>query len=215
MSFMKAIDHLVLAGPDLGQLEQWWKDVSGISAHRGGIHEGRGTRNALVGIDQSTYLELIGPDPEQDHPGPMPFGLDSMDSIRLATFALAVTDLESAVAAYTESGVELNPVETMSRRQADGTVLEWSLAFPSETAHGGVVPFLIEWADSSPHPSQDLDRRVDLVRLELTHPEPDRIQNALSTIVGSDVDISVGPPALAAVFGTLRGPVVVATDDGG
>lgn len=214
MSFLKAIDHLVLAGPDLEQLEQWWRDVSGVPAQSGGSHQGRGTKNALVGLDSSTYLELIGPDPDQhEHTGSMPFGIDSMVSTRLVTFAMAVKDLDSAAAVYSRNGIELSPVEGMSRMRPDETLLEWRLAFPSASVHEGVVPFLIEWADDLRHPSQSLDNRVDLVSLDLTHPEPEPIQAALSEVSGTVAKISSGKASLAAVFGTLRGPVVVSSSD--
>ena len=211
MKSLTAIDHLVVAGPDLTQLERWWRDVAGIPASPGGAHEGRGTRNSLVGIDDSTYLELIGPDRDQKgHTGDRPFAIDSLQAIRLVASAIAVGDLDRAVAAYAEAGVEVGGIQLMSRRRPDGSLLKWRLAIPSDP-HDTVIPFLIEWGADSRHPATDLDRRVDLISLDLTHPEPERIRAALMAVSGVDMDVGPGEPGLAAVFGTLRGPVAVAS----
>ena len=84
------IDHLVLAGPDLDGLVAWFVAVSGVDPAPGGAHVGLGTRNALVGVGGPTYLELIGPDPDQPEPdAPRPFGVDELEEPRFVTWCLA------------------------------------------------------------------------------------------------------------------------------
>ena len=65
MTDFSAIDHLVLAGPDLAMMSSMWREATGINPMPGGAHTDMGTRNELVGIDSTTYIELIGPDPDQ------------------------------------------------------------------------------------------------------------------------------------------------------
>jgi hypothetical protein len=67
--WLASVDHLVWGGPDLDReidrLEQW----TGVRAVLGGRHPGEGTRNALIRLGPTTYLELIGPDLTQTRSG--------------------------------------------------------------------------------------------------------------------------------------------------
>jgi hypothetical protein len=50
-----------------------------------------------------------------------------------------------------------------------------------------VVPFLIDWG-SSPHPGAQAPRGCSLVELKLSHPDPPRVIEVLSTL-GLDVEV--------------------------
>lgn len=205
MSPFPQIDHLVIAGPNLADLSTWWADEAGTPTMPGGAHTGRGTRNELAGVDATTYVELIDPDPDQPDPAaPRPFGIDAISERRLVTFAVAVDDLDQACAAVAATGIDPGAPTPMQRERPDGSVLAWRLAVPGDPSLGGVMPFLIEWADSE-HPAASLPPSVVLTTIELRHPEPERIASAIAAATGSTVDVAAGSTALTARFTTGSG----------
>lgn len=73
---MTALDHLILAAPDLERTVAWLEEGLGIRLAPGGSHPTAGTRNFLLGLGDSAYLEVLGPDTGQSvPPAQLPFGL--------------------------------------------------------------------------------------------------------------------------------------------
>jgi hypothetical protein len=206
------IDHLVIAGTDLGALVAWWTSRTGVAPVRGGSHVGYGTRNALVGAGPSSYVELIAPDPAQPEPErARPFGIDELEpfSIRLAAFAVAVPDIEYACARVRAAGLDPGPIRSMERRLTDGSMLRWRLAVPPSPELGGVMPFLIEWAGGSPHPATSLDPAVDIHSVELGHPQAAMIRTALADL-GVELTVQeTTEPLLSAHLVTAGGALQV------
>jgi hypothetical protein len=204
---MSAIDHLVIAGGDLALLSAWFARESGVEPVAGGAHPGMGTRNALVSLGERCYLELIAPDPDQPEPGrPRPFGVDDLapGSHHLATFALAVGDLDEAVGRLAGIPVDLGRVLVMSRTRPDGVELAWRMTESVHPDHGGALPFLIEWGDT-PHPSAGAPAGCAIESLSVRHPEPDRVKPAFEAL-GFEVPVVRGSPAGISVrLGTPRG----------
>lgn len=201
------IDHLVFGTPDLAATVAELSDRLGVELTPGGQHVGLGTRNFLASLGSGRYLEAIGPDPEQPDPGqPRPFGLDDLTAPRLLTWAAGVSDLASVVDRARQAGYDPGEVLSMSRRRADGVLLEWQVAFSEET-EGGLVPLLIDWGDS-PHPSGDAAGGLELVSFTGTHPDPDRVAGKLAAL-GLELPVIPGSPALWATLSTPAGEVVL------
>jgi hypothetical protein len=205
MDMLAAIDHFVIAGPDLDALGSWWAEQAGTAADAGGAHTGLGTRNLLAGIDSTTYVELIGPDVDQpDHDGERPFGINDLAERRLVTFALAVDDLDTACAAVRNVGVDPGTPRAMQRLKPDGTTLEWRLAVPTDPMLAGVMPFLIEWGATA-HPAAELSRSADLRGIQLRHPDHVRISDALEALTGAAEQVKLGDPFVGIVLTSVTG----------
>lgn len=208
---MTRLDHLVIAGTDLPGLVAWWTLSTGIAPSPGGAHQGYGTRNALVGVDDQTYIELIAPDPDQPEPDqPRPFGIDEMEpmSIRLAAYALAVEDLSAACDLVRAAGFDPGPIRSMSRALADGTALSWRLAIPPAGDLRGTQPFLIEWGTGPPRPAETLDASVSIADLSIAHPDAGRLGGLLESLGSTLLVEQRSEPGLAALIAAPGGPSV-------
>ncbi len=195
------LDHLVFASRDLAGAVERFAAATGVEPVEGGRHEGRGTRNYLVGLGDTAYLEIIGPDVERPGVEAAPFGIDELDGDRLVTWAVRPEDIEAAVVVAKEAGADLGPILPMSRRTPAGDVLSWRLATTYPAPYDGIVPFLIDWG-SSRHPAGSGLPSVELLDFGATHPRPDEVSAVLAAL---DVALPVtsGEPGLHA---TVRGP---------
>jgi hypothetical protein len=204
---LSRIDHLVYATPNLATSVEQIEQLLGVRAVPGGQHPGAGTRNALIGLGDETYLEIIGPDPDQPKPArPRRFGIDELKSPRLVTWAVKGADLEGIVENAKRHGVDLGQVQSGSRRRPDGVLLSWRLTVSPALTANGIVPFFIDW-DKTPHPAAALPKGCVLVALRTEHPDANRIQADLSAL-GLNLRVDAGSaPALIATIRTPHGDV--------
>ncbi|SEM68522.1 VOC family protein [Nonomuraea pusilla] len=205
-----SLDHLVYAAPDLDAAVADLERRLGVRAAPGGSHPGFGTRNRLIGLGGRSYLEIIGPDPAQGSPAfPRPFHLDVLAEPALVAWALAVDDIDAAVAGACGRGYDPGDPEAMARRTPAGDLLTWRLTPPRRAAYSGLVPFLIQWGDTR-HPTDTGLPQVELAGLHAEHPEPDVVGRALAA-VGATLDVRKGPrPRLEAVLRGRDGLVTLA-----
>jgi hypothetical protein len=201
------VDHLVYATPDLKLGIDAVEKLLGIRATPGGQHPGAGTRNALVALGPASYLEIIGPDPEQPHPpGPRRFGIDGLKAPRLAAWAARGQDLERLVADAASNGVKLGAVGSGSRKRPDGVLLSWRFTSPATILGDGVVPFFIDWG-KTPHPAQTAASGATLVALSAEHPDARSVGEMLR-VLGLDLRVTSAPsPALIAAVDCPKGRV--------
>lgn len=205
--FLSKVDHLVYAAPDLAAGIAQVERLLGVKAIPGGQHPGWGTRNALIGLGDNTYLEIIGPDPDQPKPNrPRRFGIDDLHAPRLVTWAAKGTDLEAIVENAKSRGLDLGQVQAGSRRRPDGVLLSWRLTVSPALNEGGIVPFFIDWGET-PQPAASLPKGCLLVALRAEHPDAKRVQTELS-VLGLNVRVASGSaPAIIATIRTPNGDV--------
>lgn len=190
-----AIDHLLYGAPDLEVGMDAVERLLGARPVPGGRHPAYGTRNALVSLGPACYLEVIAPDPGLPTPDRgLGFGIEGITSPRLVTWAMRAREIET-----TAERAGLGSVENGSREREDGTVLSWRLTDPYAERMGGVIPFLIDWGETS-HPAEAAPRAGRLVELRIEHPAPDGVRRALATLGCRDVTVRRGAtPRLVAV----------------
>ena len=201
--FLKKVDHLVYATPDLESGIRTIEQLIGVRATPGGQHPGLGTRNALVSLGPSAYLEIIGPDPDQSAPkGPRRFGIDRLKGPTLVGWVAKGVELERFVEVAHERGVMLGAVMPGSRKRPDGVELTWRYTDPAVAIDHRIIPYFIDWG-SSPHPALSAAPGGKLIALRAEHPEPERVRDRLKQL-GLDLPVAPGPKA--ALVATLEGP---------
>lgn len=206
-NLISRVDHLVYATPDLKRGVEEIEKLLGVRATAGGQHPGRGTRNALLALGPTAYLEIIAPDPEQPPPKePRPFGLDTLKESRLVTWCVSDRNLNQLRAEAVRKGVPLGEVKPGSRRRPDGVQLLWQFTDPSALVADGIVPFFIDWGDS-PHPARAAAQGATLVSLRAEHPDVKGVRAMLRPLE-LELPVEQGQsPALIAVIEGPRGRV--------
>lgn len=134
---LRGIDHLVIAVPDL-DLAQKNYGALGFTVVPGGRHP-VGSHNALIGLADGAYLELISfyePSPRHKWWQPLQKGGGLVD------FCMQTDDLLGDTAAWRRAGVAIDDPSPLSRVRPDGYQLKWVLSIPRDAK--GVVPFLIQ-----------------------------------------------------------------------
>jgi hypothetical protein len=206
-ALLTRIDHLVYATPDLQLGIDTIEKQLGVKATSGGQHPGLGTRNALVALGPTSYLEIIGPDPEQPKPsGPRRFGIDDLKAPRIVRWVVKSNELPAVAERAAKSGVTLGPIASGSRRRPDGVVLAWRYTDPAVVVADGLVPFFIDWG-SSPHPALTAAKGATLTALRAEHPDAARVQKMLDAL-GLDLKVNqASAPAIVATIDSPRGRV--------
>lgn len=204
---LERVDHLVYSTTDLEKTVGEIEACLGVRATPGGQHLGRGTRNALIALSNSSYLEIVGPDPAQPTTGVARwFGIDTIATPCLFTWAAKASALKDLAEAAARRGVRLGPVVAGSRKRSDGVVLHWEFTDPARVVGDGLVPIFIDWRDS-PHPAASAPCGPVLVSLRGQHPEPAVIESQLAA-VGIGLPVEHGPrPTLIATLRTASGTV--------
>lgn len=207
-----ALDHLIVTVPELEAGVDAVAAATGVHAAPGGRHPGRGTANHLIGLDPKgwstgsrTYLEILGPDPQQKAPadGTLPLDAHLAEDLTLQTWAIHPPAFLAKVAAANTEGLDFGRVEDMSRETAEGELLEWRLTLRSPLPDRGTQPFLIDWGESA-HPAEASLPRLELLEFSIETPDVDATHRALALLGAADADVFAGDEHR--LHAKLRGP---------
>src|SRR5208337_1225889 len=123
------LDHILLGCHDLDQGIAFVEEHTGVHAAFGGVHPGRGTRNALLSLGEHCYLEVIAPDPKQSDiqawAVPQLTLIKQLTTPRLIGWAVHRGEIQALGKKLRESGVAIRGPVPGSRTRADGRVLSW------------------------------------------------------------------------------------------
>ena len=200
------LDHLVVCAQSLAEGAGHVSALTGAVLQPGGRHAAMGTRNLLLSLGSSLYLEVIAIDPDAPAPlRPRWFALDEFTGPpRLAHWVARCDDLEAALA---EAPAGAGEIMALSRGD-----LRWRMAVPESgrLPFGGMFPGLIEWQGRA-HPAARLpDSGCRLLALEVIHPRASELAACLPELGGAPVAFAAGPrPALRARLSTPAGDVVL------
>lgn len=192
------IDHVILAAGDLETGVARFEELTGVRPVPGGEHPGRGTRNALVALGPRTYLELLAPQDGVEEVPDAP-GLLELEALTGWGWAAATTDLASVLARLQAGGYSVSDPAPGSRATPDGGLLEWRTGGAEELMTLG-APFLIEWAEDSPHPATTSPPGCTLLSLKIHTPDGERLGGFLGllgmpaeaeAIQGSEVEYEI------------------------
>ncbi len=203
------LDHIILGCSDLDRGIEFVEESTGVRPAIGGVHPGRGTRNALLSLGERRYLEIIAPDPAQSEIIHYP-QIRAMTDPRLIGWAVHPTDISAVAKLLRENKIEFQGPDDGSRKRPDGRVLNWKTINLADDRRG-LLPFFIEWSADSVHPSKDAPSRCKLEYFEILSAEPDELASTLKRI-GIDFPVQRSDKArLQAVISGPKGDLKLST----
>jgi hypothetical protein len=135
----------------------------GASFIDGGIHPQFGTRNFILPLKDSRYIEVVCP---LDHPAAdkTPFGQLVTKKVESGggwlTWVVAVSDLSTLEEKLQRKAVEGH------RKKPDGDELFWRQIGVLDTLDQASNPFFIQWKSNS-HPSTERDSAISMSTIEI------------------------------------------------
>lgn len=184
------LDHILLGVSDLDRGIAWFEERSGVRAMIGGVHPGRGTRNALASLGPRRYLEIIAPDPPQAGAhNAMVDALRVLPRPRLVSWAAHTSSLNELLNKARAAGVPTEEPRDGSRARPDGKMLHWK-SFSLKDDFDGVLPFFIQWSADSVHPSEDAPKGCSLASFSIASPAAKEIAEVTRQL-GLDVEVNV------------------------
>ena len=173
LDLLNRIDHLVYSCPNLDEGMSFIEELFGVAPVYGGKHLTKGTHNAILGLGNQTYFEIIAPDPNnQSVKYNRWMGVDLVkDKGRLTRWAIKSRNIEQDAQLLKNYNTALAVIEEGSRKKANGDMLYWKLTNPLPTPLIELSPFLIDWGEES-HPTDNLTSKCKLLDFSLGSPNP-------------------------------------------
>src|ERR1700726_3352027 len=195
------LDHFILGCDDLDRGIDFVEKHTGVRAWVGGVHPGRGTRNALLSLGERQYLEIIAPDPQQSQ-APDNYGLKELTGPGLVGWAAHPGAVSQLAARLRSANIPFDGPTPGSRKRPDGRLLEWQTLNLKDN-HSGLLPFFIEWSPGTIHPSVDAPIGCKLDRFAISTPDDAELQRLSSLL---RLDVRVGHAEKPELQARIAGP---------
>ncbi len=216
-----AIDHLVIMAASLAEGVAWCEATLGVTPGPGGEHPLMGTHNRLLRIATAdfplAYLEIIAINPiaphgqrkrarrwfDMENPG-LSEQIARLGP-QLIHWVVRVPDVQAAVAALAEQGIDRGEVIHASRATPGG-LLQWQITVrpDGQRLFDGCLPTLIQWGDTHPAASMP-ESGVTLLSLSLQHPDASTLAAACDGLGLTPYRVTAGPARLSARLKTPKG----------
>jgi len=191
------LDHLLLGCSDLDQGIAFVESHTGVRPAIGGVHPGRGTRNALLSLGPQHYLEIIAPDPAQTAipttRAELPAMLKQLAAPTLVDWAVHTLNIDKVAERLRKAGVAFQGPTPGSRARPDGKVLHWQ-TLNLDNDRDGLLPFFIQWSAATIHPSEDAPQGCTLEGFSIAGPDVAALLAEFQRL-GIDVNVESGKAA--------------------
>ena len=200
------LDHILLGCNDLDRGITFVEEHTRVRAAFGGVHPGRGTRNALLSLGERHYLEIIAPDPQQAGAADTR-NLQELVEPRLVDWAAHPGDISQFAAHLRSRGIAFQGPTAGSRKRPDGRLLQWN-TLNLKNDEQRMLPFFIEWSAGTIHPSTDAPSGCKIERFTISSPNEVKLQG-LCSLLSLDVHVEhAEKPQLYAHISGLNGHVM-------
>lgn len=201
------VDHLVWYTADAQAGQQHFAERMDARPAFGGVHPGEGTCNHLLSLGDRTYVEILGRDPDQDDSRLDP-EVASLAGHGLYHWAISGIDLSEVRQRALSAGLQGSALVTGGRRLPDGNWLGWQCFGLHGHAFGALVPFFIDWTDST-HPAMTAPRGGSLSEVDVFSPAAEQL-GAIFAALGIGITVRhAEKPGLAVTLQSRRGAHVL------
>lgn len=203
------LDHVIIACANLKDGMEKFEDMTGLAPKKIGSLRGVGTKSARVALDNNTFVEIIGPDPNNESVGIAP-KLLSIPKGKLFPYHYVVRAKPDDVEVPEHLGWEKDSV-VMVHADADefansGHVNKWDLVFVYGHGIGGCVPEFVNWRENKCHPTARLPKTNGKIAfVQVQAPDGHYVHDLLSKY--NDVNLYPGSPELIFSLDTPKGNV--------
>jgi hypothetical protein len=170
-------DHIVYAVPDFDLALLGLSEKFGVKPVIGGRHLLHGTKNALINLGNQCYLEILAKDEENTtFKGSRWMGLDLITQPTITRWAVKSPDIEKGSVILKNYQSDLGQISSGERLTTDGSLLKWKMTLPTSEPEVDIIPFLLDWSESTFHPCDRLENECKLVSIDFYHPKPEVMQ---------------------------------------
>lgn len=143
------LDHVILVINDLEKGVQQFEDLTGVKPVFGGIHPHSFTQNAIVSLENNSYIEIMAPRDDIDS---IPNWIINKEKLYPMRWAISTTNIKSTQNILSQHNISFSESRNGSRKTPNGDTLKWS-SFRMQNTNARRLPFFISWNKTSIHPS--------------------------------------------------------------
>jgi hypothetical protein len=201
------VDHLVWYCADLAEGERYFTERMDHGSAYGGVHPGEGTCNRLLSLSDTTYVEILGRDPAQPETS-LAAEVRGLKGFGLYHWAIGGVELEGLRQQAMAAGLTGSDLVSGGRKLPDGSWLGWTCFGIHGHGFGALVPFFIDWGDSS-HPAKTAPRGGSLGAIAVASPTARELREIYRNL-GLDIPVHEAPsPGLSVTLESTKGSHVL------